>query len=436
MIPQPPVNIAALLRMAQQQSGSRLLGFDPNANAAPSPDITANTAPPSAPQNGTVQGSAPRPSVWDSVFGSGVPAGTFDPAAMSAAKNSAMLHAGLSLLASGGRQVAPPNFGQGLLGALDAGQNAYKDSLQGSAQAAQYGKARQQELIRNAIYNHFAPADNETPEQTAKRLTAMLPYLMQINDPNVGHIVDYLDKMQPKGDQFGTVGAGDQVYDKRTGKLVPGASVPAKPTARAVETYKNGNMEVAVDKETGQLLWQHPSTAVADPAVAEARRATTVNQLSTNYNDNASVKAIAVASQAYTSGMNFAGEALKGNPQSQQALLLAFMKSINPTIRANMNQALTIKEGVGIPDKIRVAFNNAVSGQQLSPQTINNIISAMTVNARGWADQNRRIIDTYSQRARALGVDPGLIINDPFAGTPLSASPSATVRKLDGMLTP
>lgn len=104
------------------------------------------------------------------------------------ARQQGLLGAGLSLLASGGRQAAyqRPNLGQALQGALQSGQQGYAGVLQ-AAQALQGDRtAKQQQAGLQALYKQYGPQLESTDPAVAQGAwQAVTAKAVELGIPNV-----------------------------------------------------------------------------------------------------------------------------------------------------------------------------------------------------------------------------------------------------------
>jgi hypothetical protein len=100
---------------------------------------------------------------------------------------------------------------------------------------------------------------------------------------------------------------------------------------------------------------------------------------------------------------------------SDVALIFAYMKILDPTSVVRESEYATAANAGSIPERVRAAFNKAKDGDKLSDVTRAEFIGAAERIATQKQREARPVIERYRSRAIAGGVDPEMVIYDPFA---------------------
>lgn len=116
------------------------------------------------------------------------------------------------------------------------------------------------------------------------------------------------------------------------------------------------------------------------------------------------------------------------------ALLTSYMKMIDPGARVTDADFANAQNAAGVPEAIRAIYNRAKSGERLTPATRSDFVD----RARRLADQKRGqlkpILSRYERRAKAVGLDPSLVIFNPFEEIGVSAdAPAPTLGGYDDL---
>jgi hypothetical protein len=106
----------------------------------------------------------------DRLFGAGLPLGILAPEDRAAARQAALVNAGLSLMASGGPSPRPFNMGEALQGALAAGQSGYQGRGAGALLERTTRKAEDKEAAVQAMFAKLGLRGDEPPEVMYGRL--------------------------------------------------------------------------------------------------------------------------------------------------------------------------------------------------------------------------------------------------------------------------
>lgn len=97
------------------------------------------------------------------------------------------------------------------------------------------------------------------------------------------------------------------------------------------------------------------------------------------------------------------------------ALVFAFMKSQDPASSVREGEAARVDNAAGVPAQIRNLYNRLIKGETLAPGVREDLLETMRQNInrqRNFVDQN---MNRFRIRAEAQGVDPDLILWDPYA---------------------
>lgn len=98
-----------------------------------------------------------------------------------------------------------------------------------------------------------------------------------------------------------------------------------------------------------------------------------------------------------------------GTPASDMALMVSYMKVLDPGVMVREGQYARLEDTAGIPDKVRNAYNDLVAGRSLktlTPTQRQQFVSAAANVYSGAVDRNKGMSDTYTGIAQRQGLNP------------------------------
>ena len=318
------------------------------------------------------------------------------------ARRMAMLRAGLQMLAASGPSAQPVGLGQVLATGAMAGQEA------GVGERERLYMSTQEERIRQALADPDL-AGMLTPEQ--RRLLHLLP-------PQEATKM-LLEALTPKPEESKVVTAG--------GALIG-------PDGKVIYQSPREEPEMDLPGDLKAVLWQagvDPKTMTPDQRAAaleryeEMKRAggTTVNVNTERRQDFADTNALGVQFRQEIAEHQQVARgygrvlAATANPSAagDMSLVFAYMKMLDPTSSVREGEQASAQNAGSIPERVRAAYNKAVSGQRFTPEQRADFIN----QARRLATQSQRelqpVLRRFRERAEAGGVDAGMVVFDPFA---------------------
>lgn len=170
-----------------------------------------------------------------------------------------------------------------------------------------------------------------------------------------------------------------------------------------------------------------PRTAAQDAAQQERtqhRSEVTEERLRGQYNTdptfkNASTVAAQLEAVRAASRIN--------TPQSDMAMLFAFMKMLDPTSVVRESEYATAENARGIPESVRNVYNKALKGNFLTAQQRAGFLQQAEALAGASRQALRPIIGRFGGLARRKGVDSASVVFDPFeASSPNASGTNAT----------
>lgn len=95
------------------------------------------------------------------------------------------------------------------------------------------------------------------------------------------------------------------------------------------------------------------------------------------------------------------------------ALVFSYMKTIDPGSTVREGEAATVRNAAGIPERIRNQYNRLMTGESLSPEQRADFVQSVAEIYQGAVQEQQKLIATYRDRARQLGVPETLVIREP-----------------------
>jgi hypothetical protein len=144
---------------------------------------------------------------------------------------------------------------------------------------------------------------------------------------------------------------------------------------------------------------------------ADARAEQVSMRLRTQYENNPAVK------QAYTIASQLQGveaTAQKPDAAGDLSMIYAYMKILDPSSVVRDTEFATAQNAAGVPDRVRNLYNRAMKGTRLT----NEQRAEFLTRARSIGTQARTALQKQNERygriAGSMGVDPSLVVYDPF----------------------
>lgn len=133
--------------------------------------------------------------------------------------------------------------------------------------------------------------------------------------------------------------------------------------------------------------------------------------------------------QVRNSYQQLAQLATKATPAADIGIVFSYMKMLDPGSTVREGEAATIRNAAGIPERVRLAYNRALSGEGLdSSQRVDIVRTARTLYNTAQAD-HQDVVKTFTDRATALRVPPSLVVREiaePRIGAETSTTSGAT----------
>lgn len=318
------------------------------------------------------------------------------------AQSQAMINAGLAMMAAPGEGFA--GVAQGLL----TGQQMAAGTRE------QMYATTQQERIQQALQDPALLA-RLTPEQQQ-----MLRFLPPMEAMKV--IVDALSPKDPI-----LVGDGAIAIDPVTRKPVFENTKDAELSSFMKDAYH----VLGIDPATATPEQRASARAVA----AEMRKSgsPTVNINNTpaqrdfgNINELGSAFQKEIGDHITVANSYGAVISAANDPSAagDLSMIFAYMKILDPGSVVRESEFATAQNAANVPERIRAAYNRALKdGTRLTPEMRADFIAT----ARRIAQQRQRqlnpILNRYRRRASGVGLDPSLVVFDPFEEAGLSDEP-------------
>lgn len=318
------------------------------------------------------------------------------------ARKMALIQGGLAMMAASGPSATPVNLAQILAAGAQTGQAA------GAEERERVYMTTQEERIRQALADP-ALLGMLTPEQ--QRLLHLLP------PQEATKLLTEL--LTAKQDESKVVTAG--------GALVG-------PDGKVIYESPREAPELDLPADLKAVLWQagvDPQTMNPEQRAAALARyedlkrtgGTTINLNTERRQDFADTNALGTQFRQEISEHQQVARgygrvlAATQNPSAagDMSLVFAYMKMLDPTSSVREGEQASAQNAGSIPERVRAAYNKAVSGQRFTPEQRADFIA----QARRLAEQSQRelqpVLRRYRDRASAGGVDAGMIVFDPFA---------------------
>lgn len=183
-----------------------------------------------------------------------------------------------------------------------------------------------------------------------------------------------------------------------------------------------------------RLVADNPRPPVEQTPLTPAQRFSQEQQLRAQFGSQPAVRDLAsvrsqigiIGSIAQKAAASARGEGPPVSAQDDLALIFSFMKMLDPGSVVREGEFANAQNTAGIPDRIRNAYNNALSGTRLSDsqrtEFFNTATSVMDSYSTSYADQ----ADRYRGLAPRYGLDPDAVA--PQASRPRQRRPAPPAR--------
>lgn len=280
-------------------------------------------------------------------------------------------------------------------------------------EAAQYVAKQEQGLIqmRQAIQQAMQSPEyvNASPEERQKMERAALAQIAQGIPMPEG-------MGQAKRDIRSIGGSLVEVTSDESGNPV------ARPFYTAPKEVENGDNYNLMTGADGRDYWvpKEPGMGDAIPVggigqkPAEAASPQDVSKLRSDFEGNQTVKDFGKVADAYG---RVAAAAGTPSAAGDLSLIFSFMKMLDPGSTVREGEFANAQNAAGVSGKIRAAYNNAVSGERLTPEQRQDFLAQAENLYRAQYMRAENVADTYAGYAEAAQVDPsqvvGLFTNSP-----------------------
>ena len=103
-----------------------------------------------------------------------------------------------------------------------------------------------------------------------------------------------------------------------------------------------------------------------------------------------------------------------GTGQGDIGIIYGFMRLQDPGSTVREGEYATAQNSAGVEDKVRQAYNNALSGQKLAPDVRANFVAAADRLGQTEREQARKVIERYAGLATRYGMSADAIVYDPY----------------------
>lgn len=327
------------------------------------------------------------------------------PAENLMARKQAMLNAGLNVLSASGPSAQPIGFGQILAHGAMAGQQA------GGAIRQQIGQQNRRSEIAQMLEG------GATPEALQKLLANALA---SGDSATANAIVGYMDKMKPSRKTL-LAGEGNRfLIDQETGEVVKdfGANLPQQRFGAPQDGINpaSGKPEQYVVDQNGTVKWlgiapyNKPSQML--PITINQQNFQRGQQLATQFQSAKATQSAEQIADAWSNAQEAAG---MGGPLSDQTLIIALNKMLDPQSIVREGEFDRVAKTGGFAGAAQAYANRVLSKGELPKDTRKQILDQINTLAVRHRKNFRGTIDQFGQRAQRAGVDPEVVVYDPFA---------------------
>jgi hypothetical protein len=108
------------------------------------------------------------------------------------------------------------------------------------------------------------------------------------------------------------------------------------------------------------------------------------------------------------------------------SLIFAYMRVLDPTSVVREREFANAQNAAGVPDQIRNLYNRVLSGERLNETQRNQFVSRSTEIAKQSDISLQRQVRRYTNIANKYGIDPEMVIDNPFEGLFDAEAPAPT----------
>jgi len=120
-----------------------------------------------------------------------------------------------------------------------------------------------------------------------------------------------------------------------------------------------------------------------------------------------------------------------GTPAGDIAVIYAYMKLQDPTSVVREGEFATAQNAGGIHETIRARLNQAIGTGRLTPQLRSEILGSAKATLNSRRSQFSAKQDRFTKLAKSKGIDPELVIGNPYADLPGFDKPATSVETID-----
>ena len=195
--------------------------------------------------------------------------------------------------------------------------------------------------------------------------------------------------------------AAKEEYE-RTHRIAPDGNPYVMRTGEDGKTYWELDRDRMIIGQNGEVL------GVKQP---DAAKFTDVNALGKRFMDESG--SYQNAGEHLT---NLYVGAKQNNAAGDMGMIFSYMKMLDPTSAVREGEQASAQNAAGVPDRVRNIYNNLLTGQRLSPAQRREFLS---MGLGLFQEQEKRLSprkEYFSGIARQYGMDPSLILQDPYGG--------------------
>jgi hypothetical protein len=314
------------------------------------------------------------------------------------ARRQAMLQAGLALMASQPGQSTLGNIGNALQSGMAAGGEVREQAYMRTAEERLAQALNNPAITAKLTPDQLAMIQLMPPAEAAKLLTQLAfapkqgPSVVSKGGALVGADGKVLYESPPEGEKL------DLPSEMKAALFKMGVTDPNQldPQARAMvfalaEQYRrSGATTVNVNPAKEGFGQQN---TLADSFRKDIAQHQTIAD---------SWGAISTAAQ-------------DPSPAGDLSLIFSYMKLLDPASSVRENEFANAQNAAGVPERIRAQFNRIKNGERLTATTRNDFVTQARAQAMKRQKQLKPVMDRYRRRASGVGMDPSLVIFDPYA---------------------
>lgn len=120
-----------------------------------------------------------------------------------------------------------------------------------------------------------------------------------------------------------------------------------------------------------------------------------------------------------------------GTPAGDIAVIYAYMKLQDPTSVVREGEFATAQNAGGIHETIRARLNQAIGTGRLTPQLRSELLGSAKATLNSRRSQFSAKQDRFTKLAKSKGIDPELVIGNPYADLPGFDKPATSVETID-----